>query len=159
MTSGPWGKHRGGEGVNAAQHRPWTVRFDVAPAWRNRLSSGWKSTQDTLGAQAANLKFDTAEQAVLFCERNGWAYVANNASVPRAPIALRGAATVGNQYSYNILPLAVTTAMKDAGLPRRAKEVFAFDASPVQTGVSTWTNLRTVRRAARAMGRLAAAAH
>lgn len=143
MSSGPWGKTRGGAGRASALFRPWVIRFDVAPSWRNRLSSGWKSTQDTLAMQTQNLKFDTAEQAVLFCERNGWAWACNNPTVPKVPIALRGAATVGNQYSYNILPLAITAGMKSAGLPRRAKEVFAYDASTVQTGVSTWTNYRT----------------
>jgi hypothetical protein len=125
--------------------RPWRIRWDAAPAWPNRLMSGgtWRSTQDTLANATKQLKFDTAAEAVLFCERNGWAYDVNNAVVPKVPIALRGAKTVGNQYSYNIFPLATQVSMAKAGLPRRAKELFAFDASTVQTGESTWTNLRT----------------
>ena len=144
MTSGPWGKN-GTSASDSVQTRRWRIRFDVMPSWPNRLMSGghWRSSQDTLSATTKGLKFDDAAQAVLFCERNGWAYEVNNVSVARLPIGLRGAKTVGNQYSYNIYPLAVQLAITKAGLPRRAKNIFAYDASPVQTGDSTWTNLRT----------------
>ena len=144
MTSGPWGR-RGTSAADSASRRAWRLRFDVAPAWHNRLMSGgvWKSTQDTPVQAAKLLRFDSAAQAVLFCERNGWPYELSNASAPRVPMAHRGAESTGNQYQYNIFPLAVQAAMAATGAPRRAKNVFAYDASPVQTGDSTWVNLRT----------------
>ena len=108
--------------------------------WNNRLM-GWLSGADTTQQPCNVLLFDTPEQAVLFCERNGWPYEVRPEDPQPTPIAL-DKTSQGNQYAYNIFPLAVQKAMKDSGAPRRAKALFAHPTAPAATGVSTWDNHR-----------------
>ena len=52
--------------------------------------------------QALNMhtRFETADQAIAFCERNGWAY-----SLQRPFTRVPG--RVDNNYAYNMVPVAV----------------------------------------------------
>jgi hypothetical protein len=119
-----------------AATRGWGIALRHTNKWSNQLM-GWASGDATAALPASVLQFPSAEAAVLFCERNGWAYEVEAEPTDRAPIALDPVGP-GNNYNYNILPLAVLQGMKAAGLPRRAKAAFAHPSSPVATGVSTW---------------------
>jgi len=123
-----------------AQAKGWSIKMAHSNKWNNTLM-GWLSGKDNTHQPCNLLTFDTSEQAVFFCERNGWPYEVKPEVPPSVPVAL-DAKTKGNQYSYNIFPLAVQKAMKDAGAPRRAKSIFAHPKSPTATGVSTWDNHR-----------------
>lgn len=51
--------------------RHWRITFDHQEAWTNHLM-GWTSSADSL--QQLNLRFETKEQAIKFCERQGIKY-------------------------------------------------------------------------------------
>ncbi|CAG0882496.1 unnamed protein product [Cyprideis torosa] len=51
-------------------HR-WEMEFETRERWENPLM-GWASTGDPLSNM--NLKFDNEEEAIEFCEKNGWDY-------------------------------------------------------------------------------------
>ena len=99
----------------------WRLRASHASKWGNPLM-GWLSSADT-AAPAARMhaRFESAEQAVLWCERNGVAYEL----APAAAAAAAGAgAPVDNQYAYNFLPRDVVARMKRLGA-RGARAIFA----------------------------------
>lgn len=123
-----------------AAAKGWNIRLNHTDRWSNQLM-GWQSSSDTQSQSTINVNFDTPEQAVLFCERNGWAYRVDTVPEARTRIAVDDK-TPGNQYSYNILTLEVQAKMKRAGNARRARHQFANPDSPSATGVSTWSNLR-----------------
>ncbi|POW16070.1 hypothetical protein PSTT_01608 [Puccinia striiformis] len=57
-----------------ANNHTWLLDWDVLQGggrWENPLM-GWASTADYM--QGTNLKFDTSESAVAFCEKQGWPY-------------------------------------------------------------------------------------
>jgi hypothetical protein len=120
--------------------RGWSIKMAHSSKWTNGLM-GWLSGDATVEQPCALVSFDTPEQAVLFCERNGWPYEVIPEPADRLPIAVNPRGP-GNQYSYNILPLAVQKAIKTAGAKKAGKTVFAHPTAPASTGVSTWVNWR-----------------
>ncbi|OAV90426.1 hypothetical protein PTTG_05119 [Puccinia triticina 1-1 BBBD Race 1] len=57
-----------------ANNHTWVLDWDTlqgAGRWENPLM-GWASTADYM--QGSNLKFDSSEAAVAFCEKQGWPY-------------------------------------------------------------------------------------
>ena len=129
------GQHALTSGVGAAGW--WGLRVAHEAKWTNGLM-GWVSGADTQRQPTINLRFDTAEQAVLYCERNGLEYEVQEPAQPE-----RGA--VLNQYQYNFLPLELQTRMKALGA-RRSRPVFAHPDAPSATGVSTFVNYRYTQR-------------
>ena len=100
----------------------WRLRASHANKWSNPLM-GWLSSSDTLAPAAAmHARFESAEQAVLWCERNGVALEV----APSATAASRAGA-VDNQYAYNFLSRDVMARMKRAG-PRASTAIFAYAA-------------------------------
>lgn len=111
----------------------WRVRASHANKWSNPLM-GWVSSADTASPAAAmQLRFESAEAAVLWAERAGVAYELNAAAVA-APAPGR----VDNQYAYNFLPRDVMARMRRGG-PRAARAIFANAAA---TGGATFVNQR-----------------
>lgn len=51
--------------------RKWKMEFETRERWENPLM-GWSSTGDPLSNM--NIQFSTKEEAMLFCEKNGWPY-------------------------------------------------------------------------------------
>nr|KAG5693144.1 hypothetical protein BaRGS_025503 [Batillaria attramentaria] len=49
--------------------RRWKIEFDVRERWENPLM-GWTSTGDPLSNM--EVTFSTKEDAMAFCEKNGW---------------------------------------------------------------------------------------
>ena len=79
-----------------------------------------------------HLKFDSVEQAILFCERNGLSYEVNPGAInSRTP------GRVDNLYQYNFVSKEVLATMKALG-PRKSRAIFAND----KAGTPTWINLR-----------------
>jgi hypothetical protein len=95
----------------------WRIRFQHADKWTNPLM-GWISSADTLAPVQMHCRFETPEQAILFCERNGMAYEVNQTAT-----TLDTPGRVDNQYAYNILPKDVMARMKALG-PRRSRVIF-----------------------------------
>ena len=84
---------------------------------------GWLSSSDTLSPAATmHTRFESAEQAILWCERNG---VALEVSPSATGAGKPGA--VDNQYAYNFLARDVMARMKRAG-PRASTAIFAYAA-------------------------------
>lgn len=57
-----------------ANNHKWVLDWDTLQGsgrWENRLM-GWGSSADYM--QGTNLKFDTSEAAIAFCEKQGWPY-------------------------------------------------------------------------------------
>jgi NADH dehydrogenase (ubiquinone) Fe-S protein 4 len=52
------------------QHK-WRIEFDTRERWENPLM-GWTSSADPLSMM--DIQFTTKEDAMIYCERNGWAY-------------------------------------------------------------------------------------
>ncbi|EFJ48776.1 hypothetical protein VOLCADRAFT_90608 [Volvox carteri f. nagariensis] len=63
-----------GSGCVARNSPHWGLEFlDVTDKWENRLI-GWTSSPDTKHQAAVALQFYTAEEAIAFCNRQGWQY-------------------------------------------------------------------------------------
>lgn len=117
----------------------WAIRANNVNKWSNQLM-GWISSADSLQTPMSVNKFETVEQAILFCERNGLKYEVRPA-YEHHTIATHPHGS-GNQYSYNILPLAVQTEMKNAGT-RRGRHWFANPEYVHNTHLcSTWARDR-----------------
>lgn len=95
----------------------WRIRFNTVDKWTNPLM-GWISSSDTLHPVSLTTRFESPEQAIMYCERNGLAYEVN-----RGATSEDKAGRVDNQYAYVILPQEVTARMKALG-PRRARVIF-----------------------------------
>lgn len=121
-------------GTSSSQH--WAVKANNVDKWSNQLM-GWLSSTDTLQTPMAATRFESAEQAILFCERNGLTW---ELQVPheRTAIAVDNK-TLGNQYSYNFLTLEVQANLKKAGA-RKARHMYTHPEAPMKGGVSTWVN-------------------
>ncbi len=107
----------------------WALSWPHAQNWANPLM-GYLSSCDTLSPLSMHPQFDTPEQAVFFCERNGWKYRI-------APYIARAKGQVDNQYSYNFVSKELTVRMKKAG-PKKSTAFFTC-ADP---GKSHFVNLR-----------------
>lgn len=59
MQSGTFGTHK------------WQIQFDTRDRWENPMM-GWTATADVLSMTTVD--FMTKEDAVEYCERNGWSY-------------------------------------------------------------------------------------
>lgn len=95
----------------------WRIRFNTVDKWTNPLM-GWISSSDTMHPLSLTTRFESPEQAILYCERNGFAYEVNTSAISEDK-----AGRVDNQYAYVILPQEVTARMKALG-PRRARVIF-----------------------------------
>ncbi|GFT91038.1 NADH dehydrogenase iron-sulfur protein 4, mitochondrial [Nephila pilipes] len=51
--------------------RKWKIEFETRERWENPLM-GWSSTGDPLSN--LNVQFSSQEEAIAFCEKNGWPY-------------------------------------------------------------------------------------
>lgn len=111
--------------------RWWGIRFSHADKWSNPLM-GWVSSADTMAPIVMHLKFESPEQAIQFCIRNGYAYEVNPGATN-----IRKAGQVDNMYQYNFLSKEVSAQMKVLGA-RRARAIFANPES----GKDAWINLR-----------------
>jgi hypothetical protein len=110
----------------------WSVRLDSSTKWTNPLM-GYLSSADTAQQMSQLNRFETAEQAVLFCERNGIEYEVQSPTERE-----RGA--VDNQYAYNFLPKEVQSRMKNVGA-RKSRPIFRNPDSPSNAGTSTFVSL------------------
>jgi hypothetical protein len=93
---------------------------------------GWLSSADTAQPVTMHTKFESSEQAILFCERNGWSYEVNPGATNN-----RVAGRADNMYQYNFVSKEVLTQMKALG-PRKARHIFAND----KAGAPAWVNWR-----------------
>jgi NADH dehydrogenase (ubiquinone) Fe-S protein 4 len=78
----------------------WKIEFDVRSKWTNPLM-GWTSTADPLENVAAigAMTFYSKEEAVAFCERQGWSVAeADDPNLPR-PDRQRRFAGYGDNFS------------------------------------------------------------
>ncbi|KAG2453781.1 hypothetical protein HYH02_001990 [Chlamydomonas schloesseri] len=76
----------------------WSIEYlDQAPKWVNPLM-GWTSTADTKHQAAVSMQFYSAQEAVAFCERQGWQYEIQEPNVPRDTRSRRYAA-YGDNFS------------------------------------------------------------
>ncbi|GBM83742.1 NADH dehydrogenase [ubiquinone] iron-sulfur protein 4, mitochondrial [Araneus ventricosus] len=58
--------------------RKWKIEFETRERWENPLM-GWSSTGDPLSNM--NVQFSTPEEAIQFCEKNGWPYYVDEPKV------------------------------------------------------------------------------
>ncbi|GIX82035.1 NADH dehydrogenase iron-sulfur protein 4, mitochondrial [Caerostris extrusa] len=56
----------------------WKIEFETRERWENPLM-GWSSTGDPLSN--INVQFATPEEAIAFCEKNGWPYYVDEPKV------------------------------------------------------------------------------
>lgn len=115
----------------------WAVRLDASSKWTNPLM-GYLSSADTAQQISQLNRFESAEQAVLFCERNGLEY-----EVQAPTERERGA--VDSQYAYNFLPKEILNRMKTLGV-RKSRPIFRNDTAPSVQGTSTFINFRYTQR-------------
>lgn len=54
------------------QTKLWKIDFDVIEKWENPMM-GWTTSADPL--QAMQIKFESKEDAMAYCSRQGWQYV------------------------------------------------------------------------------------
>jgi hypothetical protein len=111
----------------------WAVRLDASSKWTNPLM-GYLSSADTAQQMSQLNRFESAEQAVLFCERNGIEY-----EVQAPTERERGA--VDSQYAYNFLPKEILNRMKTLGV-RKSRPIFRNDTAPSVQGTSTFVSGR-----------------
>ena len=117
MTSGPGGSHN------------WVLRWPHPQKWGNPLM-GWLSSADSLSPLAMHAQFESPEQAIFFCERNGWKWrVEPQPPTERTPVY--------NQYAHNFVSRAFELQTKAIG-PRRTTKIFAQE----RPGASHFVNMR-----------------
>ncbi|XP_064621080.1 NADH dehydrogenase [ubiquinone] iron-sulfur protein 4, mitochondrial-like [Lineus longissimus] len=73
--------------------RKWRVALDTRERWENPLM-GWTSTGDPMSNM--HCEFRSQEDAVAFCEKNGWAYNIENKHMQKFK-----AKSYGANYSWN----------------------------------------------------------
>lgn len=59
--------------------RKWKMEFETRERWENPLM-GWSSSGDPLSNM--NVQFSTKEEAITFCEKNGWPYYVDEPALP-----------------------------------------------------------------------------
>lgn len=111
----------------------WRIRVNHTDKWSNPLM-GWVSSMETVNPMQRDVKFESAEQAILFCERNGFSWEINQGA-----ISPDKAGQVDNQIFYVILPKDVQARMKSLGV-RRSRSIWARDEGAA--GKSHFINLR-----------------
>lgn len=103
--------------------KAWVLSWKPGKRWTNPLM-GWTSTNDPLAC--AELKFDTPEQAVAFCEKQGWPYeLASERYIYRAKQHRMGEV----KYAHNFLPENIERDLKKNGLKTKVFERDAANAS------------------------------
>jgi hypothetical protein len=114
-----------------AQSRQWSIRFeDYEPTWGS-IVMGWVGTTNVMRGVGRKLRFNTLEDAILFCKRVGL----DNFEV-QAP-TVQWTDQVYNLYDHKILDRPTETEMERVG-PRKAKEMWAHPGA----GKSNWQNRR-----------------
>jgi NADH dehydrogenase (ubiquinone) Fe-S protein 4 len=59
--------------------RKWKMEFETRERWENPLM-GWASSGDPLSNM--NIQFSSKEEAIVFCEKNGWPYFIDEPAKP-----------------------------------------------------------------------------
>jgi hypothetical protein len=85
----------------------WSIRWDKRAAWANPLM-GWLSSADTHQALNMHTRFESADEAIAFAERNGWKYELQR-PFTRVP------GRVDSMYAYNFVPVAVQVRRRAGG--------------------------------------------
>lgn len=65
--------HKSAMTSGTAASKGWAIRMDYQNKWANGLM-GWQSGTDSTWQPANLLRFESAEQAILYCERNNIAF-------------------------------------------------------------------------------------
>ena len=60
----------------------WKMNFDNRERWENPLM-GWSSSGDPLSNM--DVEFNTKEEAIAHCEKNGWKWFVDAHEVPKKP--------------------------------------------------------------------------
>lgn len=94
--------------MTSASHKSkaWVIQWKTEERWSNPLM-GWTSTADPLSN--LQMQFETAEDAIRFAEKNGWAYDLKE-PIPRDKVYGQ------NKYSHNFLSKAYENETKALGL-------------------------------------------
>ena len=71
----------------------WVITWDTQERWSNPLM-GWASSADPLSN--VDVKFDSKQEAIAFCERNGWTYYVHEPCRRR-----RMKKNYGNNFSWD----------------------------------------------------------
>jgi len=75
----------------------WRIEFDNRERWENSLM-GWASNSDPLSNILLQLKFATAEDAIAYCDRNGWEY---EVVEPHKTTVQAGRKAYGSNFSWS----------------------------------------------------------
>ncbi|KAI0229567.1 NADH dehydrogenase [ubiquinone] iron-sulfur protein 4, mitochondrial [Lamellibrachia satsuma] len=73
--------------------RTWRMEFDTQQRWENPLM-GWSSTGDPLSNMT--LDFSSKEDAIVFCEKNGWDYHVEERNWPKKKLK-----SYSDNFSWN----------------------------------------------------------
>eukprot|EP00591_Stephanopyxis_turris_P006156 CAMPEP_0195524612 /NCGR_PEP_ID=MMETSP0794_2-20130614/24532_1 /TAXON_ID=515487 /ORGANISM="Stephanopyxis turris, Strain CCMP 815" /LENGTH=259 /DNA_ID=CAMNT_0040654865 /DNA_START=44 /DNA_END=823 /DNA_ORIENTATION=+ len=103
--------------------RHWRVTFDHQESWTNHLM-GWNSSADSL--QQLNLKFETKEQAMKFCERQGIKFIVED---PLEKDDFKGKKDYGDNF---------LSKLNQSRIAKHGEAHFAYDETHHQ---SHWANL------------------
>ena len=74
----------------------WTMKFGQKQKWGHPLM-GWMGGDDTMKQLTEKLRFESLEQAIQFCERNGWKFRVQRPAPEKNP-------DIDNRYEQTILP-------------------------------------------------------
>lgn len=61
------------------QTKLWKLDFDVLEKWENPMM-GWTTSADPL--QAMQIKFESKEDAIAYCQRQGWKFMVDDPQLP-----------------------------------------------------------------------------
>ncbi|EDQ91997.1 uncharacterized protein MONBRDRAFT_14804, partial [Monosiga brevicollis MX1] len=73
----------------------WVISWDTQERWVNPLM-GWASTADPMSN--VDVKFDTKEEAIRFCEQKGWTFYVHEPYVKKK---FRKVSNYGNNFSWD----------------------------------------------------------
>ncbi|CAH1254840.1 NDUFS4 [Branchiostoma lanceolatum] len=74
----------------SAGTRQWKIEFNTTERWENPLM-GWGSSADPLSNLAVTMSFDSKEDAMAYCDRNGWSWEVEEKREPRMQAKSYGA--------------------------------------------------------------------
>mmetsp|Transcript_3688 Transcript_3688/g.4118 ORF Transcript_3688/g.4118 Transcript_3688/m.4118 type:complete len:264 (+) Transcript_3688:205-996(+) len=113
------------------KYKPWSVQLENRPKWKNGLM-GYASGADPLGASGlAQIRFESAEQAIDFVTKQGWDYEISR-KTPKPSFEGK------KQYAQNFLNYHVASRRA-----RMAPKQFAkFQYDHPERGQTCWVNLK-----------------
>uniref|UniRef100_A0A7S3PFH5 NADH dehydrogenase [ubiquinone] iron-sulfur protein 4, mitochondrial n=1 Tax=Aplanochytrium stocchinoi TaxID=215587 RepID=A0A7S3PFH5_9STRA len=113
------------------KYKPWSVQLENQPKWKNGLM-GYASGADPLAASGlAQIKFETADQAIAFVTKQGWDYEIAR-KVPKPSFEGK------KQYAQNFLNYHV--ANRRAKMSPKQFSKFQYDHP--ERGQTSWVNLK-----------------